>query len=92
MRWKAKERAEVYESLKKIDAGFAQAREALEKLMKIRRFDRSELAAFSQQCEEARACATSYVTEVIAEVETQTAANLQRRRLRRERTRQSHDH
>jgi len=77
-------RAAAYDSLRNINIGFEYVRAGLEHFTKIRRFDRSELEAFREQCEEARASTLSYLTEMTAESETEAAANLQRRRLARE--------
>jgi len=84
MKWKAKERTVVYDSLRYIHNGFEGVRAGLERLTKIRGFDCSELVAFREQCEEVRASTLSYLTEVTSESETENAADLQRRRFARE--------
>jgi hypothetical protein len=76
----------IYEHLLSVNAGFEQVRRALAALGQREGFKRSEIARFGTMAEEARAAIASYLTEVIAAVETQNAGRLSSQRLAREPT------
>lgn len=85
MRWTEKQQRKVYEHLASLNTGFDAARNALAAFRDLRGFERSEIERLFEITAEARAIALSYLTNVIEGVETDEAARLQNRRLRRER-------
>jgi hypothetical protein len=85
MRWTGKQQRQVYEQMASFNTGFDAARNALEAFRGLRGFERSEIERLFEMTAEARAAALSYLTNVIEGVETDEAARLQSKRLRRER-------
>ena len=75
----------MYEQVMAIETGFAQALQGLAALRKSEIFDQSEIERFTDQAAEARATTLSYLLNVIESAETEEAARLQDRRIKRER-------
>jgi len=89
MGWTAKQRALAYEQIQAIHVGFEGVRLAIEEVKVVPGLDRSELAAFRELAEEARATLLSYLAEAIETAETDAAGSLYRRRNGRDRKRES---
>ena len=68
-----------------IETGLAQALQGLGALRKSAMFDQSEMERFTELTAEARAATLSYLLNVIESTETEEAARLQGRRIKRER-------
>lgn len=75
----------MYEHLASVSVGFDQVRNSLMAFRDLRGFDRSEIDHFVEMAIEARAASLSYITGAIEGVETDEAARVQNKRLRRER-------
>ena len=75
----------MYEQVMAIETGFAQSLQGLGALRKSEIFDQSDIERFTGQAAEARAATLYYVLNVIESAETEEAARLQGRRLKRER-------
>jgi hypothetical protein len=79
----------VYEQLMAIETGFEQAARGLGALRKSAGFDESEIERLRDLIAETRAATLSYLTNVIETAETDEAARLQGRRVKRERREES---
>jgi hypothetical protein len=89
MRWTGRQRQHVYEQVMAIETGFEQAVRGLGSLRKSTGFEESEIERLSDLTAEARAATLSYLTNIIEAAETDAAARLQGRRLKRERREES---
>jgi hypothetical protein len=89
MRWTGEQRHHVYEQVMAIQGGFEQAAVGLRELRKCGGVEKSEIERFSNLAAEARAATLSYLTNVIEGAESDEAALLQSRRLKRERREKS---
>jgi len=79
----------VYEQVIAIETGFEQALRVLRGLRRSTGFEPSEVERLRVLTAEARAATLSYLTSVVETVETDDAARLQCRRLKRERREES---
>ena len=75
----------VYRRLAEFEAAFAQLRITLYDLEASHLFERAAVARFARLIDEARAAASSYLLEVLEEVETREAGRMFRKRMREER-------
>ena len=89
MRWTGEQRQHAYELVMAVQTGFEQALAGLTELRKCRGLEKSEIERFSSLAAESRAAILSYLTNVIEAAESDEAALLQSRRLKRERREES---
>jgi hypothetical protein len=68
-----------------IQAGFEEVARGLGALRKCAGFEESEIERFTDLAAEARAATLSYLTNIIETAETEEAARIENRRLKRER-------